>query len=41
MSNINLSNEAIISALNNKSDIDLQNAQLENIVDNVTIENIE
>lgn len=39
MSNINLSNEAIISALNNKSDIDLQNAQLENIVDNVTIEN--
>ena len=41
MSSINLSNEAIISALNNKSDIDLQNAQLENIVDNVTIENIE
>lgn len=39
MSSINLSNEAIISALNNKSDIDLQNAQLENIVDNETIEN--
>lgn len=38
MSSINLSNEAIISALNNKSDIDLQNAQLENIVDNETVE---
>lgn len=37
MSSINLSNEAIISALNNKSDIDLQNAQLENIVDNETV----